>query len=102
MCWSARRTGNGLSTCASTYGVDGTEVLIDAMPEPPCDPTLGFYRARLKPGIIDNTLETLALGDYNSSGSLHTTDAGRRCSQGGWRTRLRNGWRNMRHRQKLL
>jgi hypothetical protein len=67
--------GAWLAGLRKKYGVGGTQVLIDAMPEPPCDPSLGFYRARLK-GVIDNTLHTLPIGDYNASGRLHTTDAG--------------------------
>jgi hypothetical protein len=64
-----------LSYLRNTYGVNGTHVLIDVMPMPPCDDGLSFYRAHL-PGLIDNTVDTLPVGDYNSSGRLHTNDLG--------------------------
>ncbi len=58
------------------YGVGGTRVLIDVMPEPPCDETRAFYDARLKPGMIDNTLGTLPLSMYANTGRLHVNDDG--------------------------
>lgn len=64
-----------LSHLRSTYGVQGTRVMIDVMPMPPCDVGLEFYRAHLA-GVVDNTVDTLPVGDYNSSGRLHVTDAG--------------------------
>jgi hypothetical protein len=42
---------------------------------PPCDEGLPFYRAHLG-GLTDNTVDTLPIGDYNSSGRLHTNDLG--------------------------
>jgi hypothetical protein len=64
-----------LSYLRSTYGVGGTHVLIDVTPMPPCDDGLPFYRAHLA-GVTDNTVATLPIGDYSSSGRLHTTDQG--------------------------
>jgi len=58
------------------YSAGGTRVLIDVMPEPPCDGTRDFYDARLTPGLIDNTLGTLPLAMYANSGRLHVNDAG--------------------------
>jgi hypothetical protein len=59
-----------------TYGVDGTRVLIDVTPVPPCDPTRPFYAARLSPGLVDNRIDTLPMAMYTNSGRLHTNDAG--------------------------
>jgi hypothetical protein len=64
-----------LATLRSTYGVDGTHVLIDVTPMPPCDEGLPFYRTHLA-GLTDNTVDTLPIGDYNTSGRLHTTELG--------------------------
>lgn len=64
-----------LSSLRRTYGVGGTHVLIDAMPMPPCDEGLPFYRTHLA-GLIDNAVDTLPIGDYNSSGRLHTNELG--------------------------
>jgi hypothetical protein len=64
-----------LSSLRSTYGVGGTQVLIDAMPMPPCDEGLPFYRTHLA-GLTDNTVDTLPIGDYSTSGRLHTNDIG--------------------------
>jgi hypothetical protein len=59
-----------------TYAVGGTKVLIDAMPEPPCDRTFGYYKAAIGPGMIDNDPGSLPVGVYTNSGHLHVTDAG--------------------------
>lgn len=64
-----------LESLRHTYGVGGTRVLIDATPMPACDEGLPFYRSAL-PGLIDNTLDPLPVGDYNISGRLHTNDRG--------------------------
>lgn len=64
-----------LSHIRSTYGVDGTRVLIDVMPMPPCDAGLPYYRAHLA-NLTDNAVDTLPIGDYSTSGRLHTTDQG--------------------------
>jgi hypothetical protein len=64
-----------LSYLRNSYGINGTHVLIDVTPMPPCDEGLPFYRAHLS-GLIDNTVDTLPIGDYNSSGRLHTNDLG--------------------------
>ena len=64
-----------LSHLRSTYGVGGTHVLIDVTPMPGCDEGLPFYRAHLS-GLTDNAVDTLPIGDYNSSGRLHTNDLG--------------------------
>jgi len=64
-----------LSSLRNTYGAGGTHVLIDVTPMPPCDELLPFYRAHL-PGLIDNAVDTLPIGDYRISGRLHTTDSG--------------------------
>jgi hypothetical protein len=65
-----------LASLRQKYGTDGTKVLIDVTPMPPCDPSLAFYRQRLTPAVIDNSVGTLQLGMYTDSGRLHTTDAG--------------------------
>jgi hypothetical protein len=65
-----------LAHLRAAYGVGGTRVLIDVMPEPPCDVTRTYYEARLTPGLIDNTLGTLPLAVYANSGRLHVNDAG--------------------------
>lgn len=57
------------------YGVGGTHVLINVMPMPACDEGLPFYRAHLS-GLIDNTVDTLPIGNYTNSGRLHTNGAG--------------------------
>jgi hypothetical protein len=59
-----------------TYGVEGTRVLIDVTPVPPCDPTLAFYNTMLAPNTVDNGLGTLPLGMYTTTGRLHTNAAG--------------------------
>ncbi len=59
----------------STYGVDGTRVLIDVTPMPPCDEGLAFYRARLH-GLVDNSVDTLPIDNYEASGRLHTNSVG--------------------------
>lgn len=64
-----------LSYLRKTYGVDGTDVLIDVTPMPACDAGLAFYRAHLR-GLVDNKVDTLPLGSYNSSGRLHTNRLG--------------------------
>lgn len=58
-----------------TYAVGGTRVLINVMPMPACDEGLPFYRTRLA-GLIDNTVDTLPINDYTTSGRLHTNDTG--------------------------
>jgi hypothetical protein len=64
-----------LASLRSTYGLGGTHVLVDVTPMPPCDDGLPFYRTHLA-GLTDNTVDTLPIGDYNSSGRLHTNDLG--------------------------
>lgn len=64
-----------LSYLRRTYGIGGTHVLIDVTPMPPCDELLPYYRARV-PGLTDNSVDTLPIGDYSNSGRLHTDDAG--------------------------
>lgn len=64
-----------LSYLRKTYGVGGTRVLIDVTPMPPCDEGLAFYRGRLR-GLVDNTVDTLPVGNYNASGRLHTNELG--------------------------
>jgi hypothetical protein len=64
-----------LNSLRTTYGIDGTHVLIDVTPLPPCDEGLAFYRARL-PGLVDNAVDTLPVRDYESSGRLHTNPLG--------------------------
>ena len=64
-----------LSSLRSTYGVGGTRVLINVMPMPACDEGLPFYRAHLA-GLTDNAVDTLPIGDYSTSGRLHTNDLG--------------------------
>jgi hypothetical protein len=58
------------------YGVGGTRVLVDVMPEPPCDATRSFYDAQLAPGMVDNQLGTLPLSMYANTGRLHVNDDG--------------------------
>jgi hypothetical protein len=64
------------------YGVDGTRVLVDVTPEPPCDASLEYYETRLNGSLIDNRMETLPLKDYTASGRLHTTNEGARAFSG--------------------
>lgn len=64
-----------LSSLRNTYGVDGTHVLINVTPMPPCDEGLPFYRAHLA-GLTDNAVDTLPIDNYTNSGRLHTNDAG--------------------------
>jgi hypothetical protein len=64
-----------LSHIRSAYGVNGTRVLIDVMPMAACDQGLPYYRARLA-NLTDNGVDTLPIGDYSTSGRLHTTDQG--------------------------
>jgi hypothetical protein len=61
-----------------TYGVNGTRVLVDVMPEPPCDPTRAFYNGMLAPNSVDNGLGTLPLNVYTRTGRLHVNDEGAR------------------------
>ena len=65
-----------LASLRRRYGVGGTKVLIDVMPEPPCDATRSFYDERLKPGMVDNRLGTLPLSMYANTGRLHVNDEG--------------------------
>ncbi len=59
-----------------TYSVNGTQVLVDVMPEPPCDATLAFYNGMLAPNSVDNGLGTLPLKVYTHTGRLHVNDEG--------------------------
>jgi hypothetical protein len=59
----------------SRYGVGGTQVLVDVMPEPACAADREFYASRLA-GVTDNAPGTLPLGDYTDSGRLHLTPQG--------------------------
>jgi len=65
-----------LTSLRQKYGVGGTQVLIDVMPMPACDPSFPFYRAHLQPGMIDNRLDTLPISAYNATGRLHTNEDG--------------------------
>lgn len=62
-----------LAGLRARYGVNGTRVLIDVSPVPPCDPGLPTYRLELPPSttLIDNKLETYPVNWYTSSGRLH-------------------------------
>ncbi len=58
-----------------TYGVSGTRVVIDVMPEVDCDTDRAFYRGRIT-GLVDNGAQTLPKADFSSSGRWHVNDAG--------------------------
>ncbi len=62
-----------LANLRTRYGVNGTRVLIDVSPVPPCDPGLPAYRRELPPSntLIDNHLETYPVNWYTTSGRLH-------------------------------
>ena len=59
----------------SKYGIGGTTVLVDVVPEPTCDPSFGYYQPRVA-GITDNGLHAYPISMYNGSGRLHFTAAG--------------------------
>ena len=62
-----------LAALRSRYGINGTRVLVDLSPVPPCDPGLPTYRLEFPPSttLIDNKLETYPVNWYTSSGRLH-------------------------------
>jgi len=51
----------------SRYNIEGTTVLVDAMPLPECDPDLAYFRSELS-GVIDNHLEAFSVNDYYAGG----------------------------------
>ena len=55
------------------YGVQGTQVVVDVVPVPTCDPALATYVRELGPGtrIVDNRLKTYPINWYTQSGRLH-------------------------------
>ncbi|MCU1322666.1 MAG: hypothetical protein JWM43_2315 [Acidobacteriaceae bacterium] len=59
----------------STYGVQGTQVLVDVTPMPTCDADYDYYAPRLA-GIIDNKQQKYPIELYNSSGRLHLIRSG--------------------------
>ena len=60
----------------SRYGVQGTHVLVDAVPAPTCDPSLDVYRKNLN-GVIDNSpYPTLPVTDFLTEGRLHVNATG--------------------------
>ena len=65
-----------LTHLRQTYSQGGTKVLIDATPEPPCDPSRPFYAKVLTPAVVDNGLATLPVDSYTLGGLLHVNDAG--------------------------
>jgi hypothetical protein len=56
-----------IQSIRSRYGINGTRVLIDAMPVPDCDPDISRFHAMLD-GIVDNGVQTLPLVDYFHGG----------------------------------
>ena len=64
-----------LAKLRQTYGKDGTRVLIDVVPQPTCDPTVGYYAGALA-GLIDNKVSTLPPEMFIGTGRLHMNDAG--------------------------
>ena len=65
-----------LTKLRETYGRNGTQVLIDVVPQPICDPAVEYYRRELTPALIDNSVSTLPVGLFLGTGRLHMTDAG--------------------------
>ena len=61
---------NGLRT---RYGVDGTRVIVDVVPVPPCEPNLAIYQREFPPGngVVDNELHIYPLNWYTQSGQWH-------------------------------
>ncbi len=67
-----------VASLRSRYGVDGTQVLVDAMLTAPCDPNLEFFRKHIQ-GIVDNSsYPTIPIRDFGTDGHLHTNAAGTR------------------------
>jgi hypothetical protein len=63
---------DGLKT---QYGVDGTTVLLDATPLPPCDPKLAYFREHLA-GLVDSGVQVFPLSAFTSEGRLHANATG--------------------------
>ena len=64
-----------IAALKAKYSAGAVNVIVDATPEPECDPSAPFYRNRLQ-GVSDNGLQLLPVEDYNASGRLHMTRAG--------------------------
>ena len=58
------------------YGVDGTQVLVDATPTPSCDPGLSENRRILPPLIDNNPYPTLPYDFYIKGDRLHVNSRG--------------------------
>jgi hypothetical protein len=63
-----------VNSLRSTYGANGTTVLVDAMLMPACDPGLRYYQRELS-GVVDNRLDPLPMTDYYVGGR-HVNPAG--------------------------
>lgn len=65
-----------MKSLRQTYGQEGTRVLLDVTPMPPCDPSWDFYRSAFSSGALDMPLSTMPLEVYSNSGRLHTMPRG--------------------------
>ena len=62
----------------SKYGVDGTRVIVDATPSPPCDVDLAENEKAL-PGIVDDTpYPVYPISDFLRNTRLHMNESGSR------------------------
>jgi hypothetical protein len=55
------------------YGIEGTRVIVDVVPVPPCEPSLAIYQREYAAGnnIVDNQLEVYPIDWYTQSGRWH-------------------------------
>jgi hypothetical protein len=56
------------------YGVEGANVIVDIVPKPECDPTLGYYALHTAP--TDNKLESYPLSHFDNHGHSHMKELG--------------------------
>ena len=66
----------GVDAFRSAYGKDGTTVLVDVDPIPPCEALQGVYRRRLA-GMYDNTMDVVPIRYFNE-GDVHFSPEGSR------------------------
>ncbi len=59
----------------SQFGVDGTKVFVDVIPEPDCEPDYDFFTPKLA-GTVDNRQQKFPISLYNSGGRLHLIPEG--------------------------
>jgi hypothetical protein len=65
-----------VSALRTKYGVDGTRVIVDATPAPPCDPDLALYQKTL-PGIVDDSpYPVYPINYFLRNTRLHMNEAG--------------------------